>query len=35
MDDVINQEDVYELLYFQTAINNGRKDQTLHSDILK
>lgn len=34
-DDVIILEDVYELLCFPTAINNGMKKQPLYSDILK
>jgi len=33
MDDI--PEDVYELVCFPTAINNGMKNQLLYSDILK
>lgn len=35
MENVIIPEDVYELLCFPTAINNGMKKHTLYSDILK
>lgn len=35
MSDVVIPEDIYELLYFPTAIDNGMKKKPLYCDILK